>query len=108
MIERRFCHLKQWRGLATRYDKLAIVYRAAADARPPSAARTPHASLGRAPVVPLLGTLLTRGSFPDLCSSRAPAPAPHNNDENAQDDEKDPNQKQDIADLVDVESRSMH
>src|ERR1022692_3250127 len=41
-------------------------------------------------------------------SSRAPAPAPHNNDENAQDDEKDPNQKQDIADLVDVESRSMH
>lgn len=30
MIERSFCHLKQWRGLATRYDKLAIVYRAAA------------------------------------------------------------------------------
>ena len=30
VIERRFCHLKQWRGLATRYDKLAIVYRAAA------------------------------------------------------------------------------
>lgn len=29
-IERRFCHLKQWRGLATRYDQLAIVYRAAA------------------------------------------------------------------------------
>ncbi|UOQ91012.1 IS5 family transposase [Agromyces endophyticus] len=29
VIERRFCHLKQWRGLATRYDKLAIVYRAA-------------------------------------------------------------------------------
>jgi hypothetical protein len=24
------CHLKQWRGLATRYNKLAIVYRAAA------------------------------------------------------------------------------
>ncbi|MFK4762413.1 IS5/IS1182 family transposase, partial [Microbacterium sp. ZW T5_45] len=23
------CRLKQWRGLATRYDKLAIVYRAA-------------------------------------------------------------------------------
>ena len=30
VIERRFAHLKQWRGLATRYDKLAIVYRAAA------------------------------------------------------------------------------
>ncbi|WP_407657590.1 transposase [Kribbella turkmenica] len=30
VIERRFGHLKQWRGLATRYDKLAIVYRAAA------------------------------------------------------------------------------
>jgi transposase len=30
VIERRCCHLKQWRGLATRYDKLAVVYRAAA------------------------------------------------------------------------------
>jgi transposase len=30
VIERRFCHLKQWRDLATRYDKLATVYRAAA------------------------------------------------------------------------------
>lgn len=30
VIERRFCHLKQWRGLATRYDKLATTYRAAA------------------------------------------------------------------------------
>jgi transposase len=30
VIERRFGHLKQWRGLATRYDKLATVYRAAA------------------------------------------------------------------------------
>ena len=30
VIERRFCHLKQWRGIATRYDKLAITYRAAA------------------------------------------------------------------------------
>ena len=30
VIERRFCHLKQWRGLATRYDKLTLVYRAAA------------------------------------------------------------------------------
>ena len=30
VIERRFCHLKQWRGLATRYDKLALTYRAAA------------------------------------------------------------------------------
>ena len=29
VIERSFCHLKQWRGLATRYDKLAIVYRSA-------------------------------------------------------------------------------
>jgi transposase len=27
VIERGFCKLKQWRGLATRYDKLAIVYR---------------------------------------------------------------------------------
>jgi len=30
VIERAFCSLKQWRGLATRYDKLAITYRAAA------------------------------------------------------------------------------
>ena len=29
VIERRYCHIKQWRGLATRYDKLAITYRAA-------------------------------------------------------------------------------
>ncbi|MDQ1751737.1 MAG: hypothetical protein QOE71_2793 [Pseudonocardiales bacterium] len=29
MIERRYCHIKQWRGLATRYDRLATVYRAA-------------------------------------------------------------------------------
>ena len=29
VIERQYAHLKQWRGLATRYDKLAIVYRAA-------------------------------------------------------------------------------
>ncbi|MCK2034980.1 IS5 family transposase [Microbacterium sp. SSW1-49] len=29
VVERRFCHTKQWRGLATRYDKRAIVYRAA-------------------------------------------------------------------------------
>jgi len=30
VIERNFNIVKQWRGLATRYDKLAIVYRAAA------------------------------------------------------------------------------
>ena len=30
VVERSFAALKQWRGLATRYDKLAIVYRAAA------------------------------------------------------------------------------
>jgi transposase len=29
VIERHYCHIKQWRGLATRYDKHAIVYRAA-------------------------------------------------------------------------------
>jgi transposase len=29
VIERRFCHVKQWRGLATRYDKLAVTFRAA-------------------------------------------------------------------------------
>ncbi|KNX36083.1 transposase [Luteipulveratus halotolerans] len=29
VIERRFCHVKQWRALATRYDKHAIIYRAA-------------------------------------------------------------------------------
>lgn len=29
VIERRFCDLKQWRGIATRYDKLALTYRAA-------------------------------------------------------------------------------
>lgn len=30
VIERSFNNVKQWRGLATRYDKLAIVYRGAA------------------------------------------------------------------------------
>lgn len=29
VIERSYCHLKQWRGLATRYDKHATIYRAA-------------------------------------------------------------------------------
>ena len=29
VIERHYCHIKQWRGLATRYDKHAVVYRAA-------------------------------------------------------------------------------
>lgn len=29
VIERSYCHLKQWRGLATRYDKHARTYRAA-------------------------------------------------------------------------------
>jgi len=30
VVERSFNLAKQWRGLATRYDKLAITYRAAA------------------------------------------------------------------------------
>src|SRR5690606_24635959 len=30
VIERSFNTVKQWRGLATRYDKLAIIYRGAA------------------------------------------------------------------------------
>lgn len=29
VIERNYCRLKQWRGLATRYDKHAVIYRAA-------------------------------------------------------------------------------
>jgi putative transposase len=29
VIERSFCDQKQWRGIATRYDKLAITYRGA-------------------------------------------------------------------------------
>ncbi len=29
VVERTFALIKQWRGLATRYDKLAITYRAA-------------------------------------------------------------------------------
>ena len=29
VVERAFCDLKQWRGLATRYDKHAITHRAA-------------------------------------------------------------------------------
>jgi transposase len=29
VIERHYSHIKQWRGLATRYDKHAIIYRAA-------------------------------------------------------------------------------
>ena len=28
VAERRFCDFKQWRGLETRYDKHALVYRA--------------------------------------------------------------------------------
>jgi len=27
VVERGFCDLKQWRGLATRYDKLALTFR---------------------------------------------------------------------------------
>lgn len=30
VVERRFAGLKQWRGIATRYDKLATIYRSAA------------------------------------------------------------------------------
>lgn len=30
VVERAFSKVKQWRGLANRYDKLAVVYRAAA------------------------------------------------------------------------------
>ena len=30
VVERSFARIKQWRGLATRYDKLAITYRAGA------------------------------------------------------------------------------
>ena len=30
VVERSFALNKQWRGIATRYDKLAITYRAAA------------------------------------------------------------------------------
>jgi transposase len=26
VVERTFCHLKKWRGLATRYDKYALTY----------------------------------------------------------------------------------
>ena len=29
VIERSYCHLKQWRAIATRYDKHALIYRAA-------------------------------------------------------------------------------
>ena len=29
VIERQYSHIKQWRGIATRYDKHAIIYRAA-------------------------------------------------------------------------------
>ena len=29
VIERSYCHIKQWRGIATRYDKQALIYRAA-------------------------------------------------------------------------------
>jgi transposase len=32
-VERGFCDLKQWRGLATRYDKLALNYRGGAVVR---------------------------------------------------------------------------
>ena len=30
VIERSYAQLKQWRGLATRYDKLAVIYRGGA------------------------------------------------------------------------------
>ena len=30
VVERSYAAMKQWRGLATRYDKLAVIYRAAA------------------------------------------------------------------------------
>jgi hypothetical protein len=72
--------------------------------RPP----LPASRLRRTPVVPLLGPLLACWSFSDMCSGSAPTPGPHCDNGKAHDDEKDPDQKQDIADLVDVESRSMH
>jgi hypothetical protein len=72
--------------------------------RPP----LPASRLRRTPVVPLLGPLLACWSFSDICSGSAPTPGPHCDNGKAHDDEKDPDQKQDIADLVDVESRSMH
>lgn len=28
VVERRFCDVKQWRGIATGYDKLAVIFRA--------------------------------------------------------------------------------
>src|SRR5699024_10010903 len=31
VVKRRYRHVKQWRDLATRYDKLAIVYRGRCD-----------------------------------------------------------------------------
>ena len=36
VVERHFALTKQWRGLATRYDKLAITYRAASSSPPAS------------------------------------------------------------------------
>jgi transposase len=36
VVERSFALAKQWRGLATRYDKLAITYRAAVPIPPSS------------------------------------------------------------------------
>lgn len=36
VIERRFCHVKQWRGIATRYDKLAVSFRAPSSSMPSS------------------------------------------------------------------------
>ena len=43
VVERNFNDVKQWRGLATRYDKLAIVYRGAASYAP-SPSGLPHLS----------------------------------------------------------------
>ena len=34
VVERAFNHLKNWRGLATRYDKHALVYRGASSSHP--------------------------------------------------------------------------
>ena len=67
-------------------------------------AGTARPRLGSPPLVALLGALLTVWGLPDLGLDRAAGPVPHRDDDNAQYDQDDPDEQQDVADLVNIES----
>src|SRR6266542_6223441 len=75
--------------------------------RRPAGGVSTDSVLRGAPVVPLFGPLLARGSFPDVRPRRAATPPPESEDEQAHDEDSDPDQEEDEASFVDVESRGL-